>query len=82
MAIDLTTAQGHRQSFCHVSLYGAGHGRVLVGGTNPNLGARFVLELAGAQLGEFGARDEGEDDIAGESGFDVVLNSNGVGGIK
>lgn len=75
MALDLPTTQRHGQCICHISLYRAGHRGVHVGRAYPDLRSALVLEFRGPQLGDLGAGDEGKDDIARKSGFEMILDA-------
>jgi hypothetical protein len=80
LAVHLSCAQSHGQRLCHVFLNGGWDVlALLVRGADPDVRGSFVLELALTKLRDFGARNEGKDDIGGETFFDVWLNAQCIG---
>ena len=53
----------------------------MVCGAHPDIGAPRMFKFTGSQLREIGSGDEGEDDIARKSLFQMSLYPEGVGGI-
>ena len=82
LAVNLTGFECHSQGFGHVGLDGFGNGWVSIGRTYPKLRRAFVLELARTKLGDFNARNEGEDDVGGEPLFKIRFDAKGVRGIN
>jgi len=80
-AVHLAGAQGHSQSLRHIFLYGVRYVVVLVCRADPYFGRAPVLELAGTELAELGARDQRQDDIGREPLLDGGLDAQAVRGV-
>jgi hypothetical protein len=81
-AIDLACGQSHGQCLGHVVRYRSRHRRIQICRSNPNICIPSMFKLACSQLDKIGPRNDGQDDIARKSFFEVLFNTQGVGRIN